>query len=520
MSEQGQKSLKRYKAQNLVKRVSVNRLTQYTKFQQRYRDDPAAFVQDCFKWGEGENPAAYQNEPLIGWQDWVRLALRGPRGLGKTALAAWLTHYWALVYDGEDWKVAQTASAWRQLEKVLWPEIHKWARRLKWDIIGREPYNPRTELMKQSLRLNTGEAFPIASDNPAATEGVHADHLLYIFDEAKIIQPAFWDSVEGALEGRDQPYKFLAISTPGDMSTRFFAIHARRPGYEDWQVRHITIEEVVAAGMRTWEWVEQRKKQWGADSQLFYNHVLGEFKEADEDAIIPLAWVEMACVRWDAWQDQISNGGVKGQLTSVGVDIGLGGEGGDATPTAFVYDDYNVDKLRVHSRGGVHNATMETAGRIKGIVDNYGCDVYVDVIGIGAGVVARLHEQGQAYTKLVHPFNVAQKPPRHKRKDKTGEMIYANKRAAMWWGAREMLDPASGHDVALPRDDLLIGELTTPRIKRIGSDARLYVESKKDIRKRVGRSTDRADAVLQALTGPTLARHSRAQVYVIGKGYI
>ena len=86
--------------------------------------------------------------------------------------------------------------------------------------------------------------------------------------------------------------------------------------------------------------------------------------------------------------------------------------------------------------------------------------------------------------------------------------------------AREMLDPATGQDVALPRDDLLIGELTTPRIKRIGSDARLYIESKRDIRKRVGRSTDRADAVLQALTGPTLARHAHAQVYVIGEGYI
>ena len=475
---------------------------------------------DCFKWGEDEGPTPYQLELLEKWTEWIRMAWRGPRGLGKTAEAAWLTHYWALIHDGEDWKVAQTASAWRQLEKILWPEIHKWARRLKWDIIGREPYNPRTELMKQSLRLNTGEAFPIASDNPAATEGVHADHLLYIFDEAKIIQPAFWDSVEGALEGRDRPYKFLAISTPGDMSTRFFSIHARRPGYEDWQVRHITIDEVVAAGMRSWEWVEQRKKQWGEDSQLFYNHVLGEFKEADEDAIIPLAWVEMACERWDTWQEQISNGGAQGQLTSVGVDIGLGGEGGDATIAAYIYNDYKVDKLRSFARGGVHNATMETAGRIKGIIDNRGCDVYVDVINIGAGVVARLHEQGDIYTKLVHPFNVAQKPPKHARKDKTGEMIYANKRAAMWWMAREMLDPATGHDIALPRDDLLIGELTTPRIKRIGSDARLYIESKLDIRKRVGRSTDRADAVLQALTGPTLARHAPVAVYVVGRGHV
>jgi hypothetical protein len=62
---------------------------------------------------------------------------------------------------------------------------------------------------------------------------------------------------------------------------------------------------------------------------------------------------------------------------------------------------------------------------------------------------------------------------------------------------RELLDPATGEPVALPPDDLLIGDLTAPHW-RVLSGGRIQVESKDDLRKRLGRSTDTGDAVVQA----------------------
>jgi hypothetical protein len=62
---------------------------------------------------------------------------------------------------------------------------------------------------------------------------------------------------------------------------------------------------------------------------------------------------------------------------------------------------------------------------------------------------------------------------------------------------RELLDPTSGADLELPPDDLLIGDLTAPKW-RVMSGGRIQVESKDDIRKRLGRSTDSGDAVIQA----------------------
>jgi len=74
-------------------------------------------------------------------------------------------------------------------------------------------------------------------------------------------------------------------------------------------------------------------------------------------------------------------------------------------------------------------------------------------------------------------------------------------RAAAWWHLREMLDPAHGHAVALPPDDTLTGDLTAPHWK-VQSGGKILIESKDDIRKRLRRSTDAGDAVVQAFVVP------------------
>src|SRR6266852_5360304 len=145
--------------------VSVPKASYTSAFKRAYRHDPQAFVHDCFIWREGEQPAVYQDELLSELLVRKRIAVRGPHGLGKTAIAAWLILHFALTRDGEDWKCPTTASAWRQLTKFLWPEVHKWSRRLNWSRVERPAFDPRTELLQLSLKLKTGEAFALASDN-------------------------------------------------------------------------------------------------------------------------------------------------------------------------------------------------------------------------------------------------------------------------------------------------------------------------------------------------------------------
>lgn len=214
-------------------------------FKRKYRADRVAFAHDCVEWSGNEQPTPYQDEIFGALDIHRRVAVRGPHGIGKTAIAALAVLHFALTRDFEDWKCATTASAWRQLSKFLWPEIHKWARRLKWDKILRQPFT-QSELLTLNLRLTSGEAFAVASASHEMIEGAHADTLLYVFDEAKAISNEIFDAAEGAFSNGE--CFALAISTPGEPSGRFYDIHRRKPGLEGWWVRHVTLDEAIAAG--------------------------------------------------------------------------------------------------------------------------------------------------------------------------------------------------------------------------------------------------------------------------------
>lgn len=422
-----------------------------------------------------------------------RVAVRGPHGLGKTALSSWTILWFALTRDGADWKCVTTASAWRQLAKFTWPEVHKWARRLRWEAVGRPAFNERLELQTLNLKLRTGEAFAVASDNPAYIEGAHADHLLYVFDESKAIPGAVFDAAEGAFSnaGGDTAAEAyaLSISTPGEPQGRFYDIHRRAPGLDDWWTRHVTLAETIAAGRVSQEWSEQRRRQWGEKSAVFQNRVLGEFAASDEDGIIPLAWVEAANARWAEWDEA----GRPGVFEALGVDVG---RGGDKTTFArrlrWECEGQRRIVIGELERSGTAD-TMATTGRIAGILQAHGGTAVVDVIGIGAGVVDRGRELGLN----VVGFNASE---RSEARDRTGELGFTNRRSEGWWTLRELLDPAYGEWVALPADDRLTGDLTAPHY-RLVSGGKVQVESKDELRKpeRLGRSTDDGDATMMAL---------------------
>ena len=494
--------------QELAARLNPDygRNVRYDEFQRTYRMDPVAFGHDCIIWREGESLTDYQDEALASLAEKRRVCLCGPHGLGKTATAAVAILWFSLTRDGmdpafdPDWKCIQTAGVWRQLEKFLWPEVRKFRARLRWDVIGREPFHAKTEAFLLSMRLRTGEAFPVSSDNYDFIEGAHAESMFYVYDESKAIPGATFDASEGAFSGagRDTGREAFALasSTPGEPSGRFYDIQSRRPGYEDWHVIKVTADDVIKAGRVSAEWVEQRKKQWGVDSPVFRNRVLGEFAKSGDMGVISLAHVEAAVERWHAWNE----GKRDGQITAVGVDVG---RGGDPSVLAKLVDGVIVSELeRV-----ANDETMEIVGRIRMIkaARDGLADVVVDVIGNGAGVVDRCRELGM---ERVWAFNAGHKT---KASDDSGELAFADMRSAMWWWMREEL-AREDCEICLPPDDELIGELVAPRW-RPHSMGRIKVEDKDSLRKpdRLGRSTDKADAVLQALFGADLMKLAAPQ---------
>ena len=76
------------------------------------------------------------------------------------------------------------------------------------------------------------------------------------------------------------------------------------------------------------------------------------------------------------------------------------------------------------------------------------------------------------------------------------QLKFVNKRAETWWKLREALDPTYGSNVALPPDPSLRADLTSPTWKL--TPRGIQIESKDEIRKRLGRSPDKGDAVVLA----------------------
>src|SRR6185312_4873334 len=101
--------------------------------------------------------------------------------------------------------------------------------------------------------------------------------------------------------------------------------------------------------------------------------------------------------------------------------------------------------------------TMESCGRIQQLYARWKPErIIIDADGLGAGVFDRLRE-------LELPVIAFHGSARCDQKDMAGENGFLNMRSFAWWNIRELLDPANGFTVKLPRNDDLIGDLCAPK---------------------------------------------------------
>lgn len=290
----------------------------------------------------------------------------------------------------------------------------------------------------------------------------------------------------------------FAISTPGDPAGRFYDIHQRKPGYEDWKTRHVTLAEALAAGRISAEWAEQRRKQWETSSpQMYQNRVLGNFYASSERSVIPMAWVEAAIERWYTLKEAGEFDKNRHVVPDFGLDVAEG-VGRDASALAMLrmywiewvkyYDDLDVMQLT----GEVVNAVKLFPPTVVG----------VDTVGVGVGPFRRLRELGIKASSI-------KAGAKCEFKDASGQLTFVNLRAGMWWTLRDRLDPFQTPNappmLALPPDDRLISDLTSPMYET-KSDGKILIESKESLRERLGRSPDGADAVLLALFARRMLR--------------
>ncbi len=140
-----------------------------------YAKEPVYFVEDILLARPDENQKAIlrsvAQEPMT--------SVRSGHGIGKSAVESWAVLWFLLTRPFP--KIPCTAPTQHQLFDILWAEVHKWIRN-----------NPALEREvtwtkeKIYMRGYPEEWFAVArtATVPDALQGFHAEHLLYIIDEA------------------------------------------------------------------------------------------------------------------------------------------------------------------------------------------------------------------------------------------------------------------------------------------------------------------------------------------------
>lgn len=231
-------------------------------------------------------------------------------------------------------------------------------------------------------------------------------------------------------------------------------------------------------------------------SQLLHGDFMAG-REDDPYQVIPTEWVLLAQERW-----RTSEGKRRAPMLNLGVDVAQGG--GDNTVIAPLHGVRFENLVRSKGSGtpdGPSVAMMVLSARRDD------CGITIDLTG-GWGGSARDHLK--THHRIDADGFVASQASEAKTRDKKLEFL--NLRAESWWRLREDLDPANSPEIELPPDVRLQAQLTAPKWKLKG--VKIQVESKDEIRKRLGSSTDDADAVIMAWFGRDRAVRSQVKMPV------
>lgn len=435
-----------------------------SRLQERFRSEPEYFHREVL----GYEPWERQLDISRSIRDHRNTAVRSCNGAGKTFHIAregvrFLFSYYPAI-------VINTAPVWTQVENQYWRYFR--------DAYQKAHYPLGGTLLKTQLNIDENWfAMGLANDptRMEAFQGWHAENVMVIFDEASGIAPPIYEAALGAMSG-GKVVRFVLIGNPTQNSGPFFDAF-RDPTFNKIRISAYDVPNVkerrqVVPGLVTHEWVEQLVAKYGEDHDLVSVRVKGEFPRHAADTLISIDAIERAfCADREHY----------GTDEVIGLDVARFGD----DHSAFVYRKGNYAKVLDVVYG--HN-TMELAGRAKRLLQEHkGASIYIDVVGVGAGVFDRLREQPEVAGR-VYGVNSAGTP--------RDQEEYLNIRIESWANVRDWL-----RDAVLEKHEGFY-QLAHPKYK-ITSSGKMQLESKEDMKKRGVSSPDVGDALALTLSKAT-----------------
>lgn len=481
-----------------------------------FADDPLGFVFYVFPWGEPgtalekeEGPDDWQikvlfqigeavkrNNALGDLAEAIRVAVASGHGIGKTTLVSWII--WWFISTRPHPQIVVTANTVAQLTTKTWRELAKWqklARNGAWF-----QWSAQKLAAKWAPETWFASAVPWSKERAEAFAGTHEKHVLLIFDEASAIEDVIWEVAEGAMTTLGAMW--VAFGNPTRNTGRF------RECWRRFKARWFTLQvDSRTAKMANKKQLQAWLEDYGEDSDFFRVRVKGEFPKAASSQFIAEDDVEAACRRFERALRIKQAKAEASNYDPENVRLGMDDVEDESEPlilsvdVARFGDDDSVVVLRrgflatIRARWNGLSTDQLAAKVSEFIVDLEPDAVFVDEVGIGAGVVDQLRALGHE----VIGVNGAFKP--------VDERAYYNRRMEMWDLMRKWLRKGG----MIERDQRLIEGLTAPEYGFASRANLMQLESKDDMKARGLPSPDEADALSMTFFQPVARRQRKEE---------
>jgi hypothetical protein len=460
-----------------------------------YDKDPVSFMTEILKiprntlvWGE--NPG-YKNhtwdgteEPLVaileGLAAWKDVGVESATGTGKSYLAAAVILWFLACF--RDARVVIAAPKGDQVTDYSWKEIRTMM----------ESFNDTFPLARQFSRIlrmdpKKKEAWTanaitvgVGSEEESATkaQGWHDVHMLIITEETPGIDKAVMEAFENTCTA---PHNLrLALGNPDhslDSLHKFClsegVVHIRISGLDHPNV--VSKDPNIVPGAVSVESLAKRLRKYGEEGRMWLSRGRGMSPTEAQDSLVKMEWLLAQSQLSKAAREILRANG----LSAIGADVANSVDGDKAaTARGIGADCYEVpafqcpdaNKFGADLAAEIDERTLDP-GRVT-----------VDGVGVGAGCVNELKRLG----KGIHNFNSGDRPVAH-----SGEERFFNLRAQAHWTLR--VDLENGR-IAIPYDEELFADLLAITWGTRGG--KIFVEEKEKMKKRLGRSPNKADALV------------------------
>lgn len=420
---------------------------------------------------------------LDAWQEDVydlysnnqRLGLIASKGPGKTFTIATLgLHFFTTKHMA---KIAALSVTKDHLMSNLWAELLKL--RARSPILTKSITDGATKIAligHEGYSFIDARSYPKQADEntmASALAGLHAENVAFLIDEAGTIPDAVLATADAALsqEVSDKTdSKILATGNPEVAKGILYRAYMKRT-VQKWAIYTVSgdPDDPKRAPRVSIDWAREQIATFGKDDPWVQVNVFGKYPDTATDQLLS----EQEIV--DAMSRNIEEKHVKNSQSRLGVDVARGG----VDRTVF----FRRRGLKAYPYEAIGSDVYgpELAGKIAFMQQDLGIErVFVDNTGgYGSSVIDSL--------SLLPSVDVTPVVYNAKAQDRR----YYNKRTEMWVRMRDWVKKGG----CLPNDPQLLEELLMPRIFFHGGVFRL--EAKEDIKKRLGRSPDRADALAQ-----------------------